>query len=255
MDNNHYGSNGGSEYGSGSSNYGNGEYGTGSYETSQYGNTEYGTSSYGTSEYGSATGANTGSGAGNTGYENSTHTGNSYDSNRAGDAGYVNSSYADNTYESNRNGNVSGQSGQSYYQDDITYTGGQNSNNQNTYGNSGQYGGQYSGQNQYNSQGQYGGQYQNQNQYGGGQSPQYYNQQSYYEEPVSVGQWLLIKLILCIPCVSLVMTLIWAFGSEQNKTKQNYFRAQLIFMGIIVVLYIFLVIAVLAGGISTRSGI
>ena len=48
------------------------------------------------------------------------------------------------------------------------------------------------------------------------------------EEPVSFGEWMLTTLIMCIPCVNIVMMFVWAFGSGTKKSKSNYFKAALV---------------------------
>ena len=60
-------------------------------------------------------------------------------------------------------------------------------------------------------------------------------------EPVmTVGEWALTILLTCIPCVNIIMLLIWAFGSSAPKTKSNWAKAQLIFVAIGIVLSIIL---------------
>lgn len=77
------------------------------------------------------------------------------------------------------------------------------------------------------------------------QSPyqqQPYQQQPYQvgdgdlEEPVSFSDWMVTMLILCIPCVNIVMMFVWAFGSNTKKSKSNYFKARLIWLLIYAVL-------------------
>jgi heme/copper-type cytochrome/quinol oxidase subunit 2 len=58
------------------------------------------------------------------------------------------------------------------------------------------------------------------------------------EEPMSVGDWLIIMLIMTIPCVSIVMMFIWAFSNSEKKSKSNYFKARLIWALIWIVLSI-----------------
>lgn len=48
------------------------------------------------------------------------------------------------------------------------------------------------------------------------------------EEPVSLGEWIVTFLLLCIPCVNIVMMFIWAFSSTEKKSKSNFFKAYLI---------------------------
>ena len=43
---------------------------------------------------------------------------------------------------------------------------------------------------------------------------------------VSVWFWLLAMLVLAIPCVNLVMIIIWAFVG-QNESRKNYFKAMI----------------------------
>lgn len=102
---------------------------------------------------------------------------------------------------------------------------------------------------------------QNQNNYGQNQGGQQYS--SYYdassqpqvqvpigqeqEEPVSVGEWLISMLLMCIPCVNIVLMFVWAFGSSTKKSKSNYFKASLICAGIGIVLTIIMMILMSAG--------
>lgn len=71
-----------------------------------------------------------------------------------------------------------------------------------------------------------------------------YHQQPYQsgdsdmEEPVTFADWMLSMLIMCIPCVNVVMMFVWAFGSNTKKSKSNYFKAALVWMAIAVVLSI-----------------
>lgn len=59
------------------------------------------------------------------------------------------------------------------------------------------------------------------------------------QEVMSVGSWLITLLILAIPCVNIVMYIIWAFGNG-NENRKNFCRAGLIFMLIAVVLSVLL---------------
>ena len=69
------------------------------------------------------------------------------------------------------------------------------------------------------------------------------------EEPMSVGDWLITMLIMCIPCVNLVMIFVWAFGSG-NKSRANYFKATLIWAAILLALYILLIVLFIALGVD-----
>lgn len=106
----------------------------------------------------------------------------------------------------------------------------------------------------------------NQNQNGTQGNPQY---SSYYEtpvqpqvqmpvgseleEPVSLGEWLIAMLLMCIPCVNIVLMFVWAFSSTEKKSKSNFFKASLIATGISIVLCIIMVILMSAGMIAAFS--
>ena len=111
-----------------------------------------------------------------------------------------------------------------------------------------QYGENYSGSQQYggndSSYQQYNGnnsdsnfsQYQYNN--NGYQNPYYVQPpQTDMEEPISVGEWILMHLIMMVPCVGLIMVFVWAFSNSEKKSKSNYFKAKLIMFGIIFALY------------------
>lgn len=79
------------------------------------------------------------------------------------------------------------------------------------------------------------------------QSP--YQQQPYQtgdsdlEEPVTFADWMVTTLIMCIPCVNIIMMFVWAFGSGTKKSKSNYFKAMLVWMVIGIVLSIVMMVA------------
>ncbi len=58
-----------------------------------------------------------------------------------------------------------------------------------------------------------------------------YNRQN-LEEPNTVGDWVLTIFLTCIPCVGLILLFVWAFGSDANKSKSNWAKAQLIWIAI-----------------------
>ena len=67
------------------------------------------------------------------------------------------------------------------------------------------------------------------------------------EEPVSMGEWMISMLLMCIPCVNIVLMFVWAFGSHVNKSKSNYFKAALVWTGISLALSVIMVIAMTLG--------
>ncbi len=64
-----------------------------------------------------------------------------------------------------------------------------------------------------------------------------YNQ-SGNETPVSVGDWIVTILLMCIPCVGLIMLFVWAFSGSTPASKANWAKAQLIWMLIFIVISI-----------------
>lgn len=70
------------------------------------------------------------------------------------------------------------------------------------------------------------------------------------EEPVSKGEWALCYFLMMIPCVGLIMMFVWAFSKTEKKSKSNFFKVQLIFMGVIFALYFVLILVVMCMGIA-----
>lgn len=54
--------------------------------------------------------------------------------------------------------------------------------------------------------------------------------------PVSVVDWVLTILVLCIPLVNLIMLFVWGFGSGTNPSKANFAKAALLWMLIGIIL-------------------
>ena len=79
------------------------------------------------------------------------------------------------------------------------------------------------------------------------------NGQNQIDQPqapvVSIKEWVLTNLILMIPLVNIVMTLVWAFGSNTNPNKANYFKAALILF----VIYLVLAVAVVIFGSAAAN--
>ena len=63
------------------------------------------------------------------------------------------------------------------------------------------------------------------------------NQQA---EVVSVQEWVIALVVMFIPIVNVVMMLVWAFGSNTNPSKANFFKAQLLVTAVLGVLWLFL---------------
>jgi O-antigen ligase len=65
-----------------------------------------------------------------------------------------------------------------------------------------------------------------------------YKNPAVYENtaPLSIGNYVVMMIVGGIPLVGLIMMLIWAFSGNTNRNKQNYARAVLIMMLVVVVL-------------------
>lgn len=63
-----------------------------------------------------------------------------------------------------------------------------------------------------------------------GYQPPVYQQTPAADGAVSVGDWMLSMLLVCIPIVGIVMLLVWAFGSSANLSKKNWARASLLWV-------------------------
>ncbi|MFN8275732.1 MAG: hypothetical protein U0X58_12735 [Flavobacteriaceae bacterium] len=75
-------------------------------------------------------------------------------------------------------------------------------------------------------------------------------------KPLSVKEWLITLLLMAIPIVGIVMLFIYAFGSNENPNRQNWAKAQLIMMAIVIGLVIFALIlfgSVLAAMMAARG--
>lgn len=88
------------------------------------------------------------------------------------------------------------------------------------------------------------------------QQPQYQGYPTYQyngdmEEPMSVKEWLIVDLLMMIPCVNIILVFVWAFSSSEKKSKSNYFKANLIFAGCILAFYLLLVIIGVGMGFAT----
>ena len=79
------------------------------------------------------------------------------------------------------------------------------------------------------------------------------NQIGHQQAPVvSVKEWLLTNLIMMIPLVNLIMMLVWAFSSNTNPNKANYFKAALILFAILMAIYLVLAV-VIFGSIAANQ--
>lgn len=68
------------------------------------------------------------------------------------------------------------------------------------------------------------------------------------EEPVKMGEWmLLLCLATFIPCVGLILAIVWAFSKTEKKSKVNFCKAYLVVC--LIKLALFLVLMFIYGGV------
>ena len=73
-------------------------------------------------------------------------------------------------------------------------------------------------------------------------------------KPVTVGNWMLTILLMCIPIVNLILLFVWAFGSNTPESKANWAKASLIWMLIFIVFYVLLFLIIGMGAGILTSG-
>lgn len=60
--------------------------------------------------------------------------------------------------------------------------------------------------------------------------------------PLSVGQYIVMFILMAIPLVNLIMLFVWGFSSSENTNRKNFARASLILMAIAIGLWIIVAI-------------
>ncbi len=85
-------------------------------------------------------------------------------------------------------------------------------------------------------------------------APQQSNSNAYHmqdlETPVTMGDWIVSLILCCIPCVNIIMLFVWAFSKTEPKSKSNWAKAQLIFVGVVLVLYIVFIVIIAGSSFS-----
>ncbi len=57
-------------------------------------------------------------------------------------------------------------------------------------------------------------------------------------EPLSVGQYIGMFLLLCVPLLNIILLFVWSLGGSVNRNKKNFARAALIMGAIMLVFWI-----------------
>jgi len=58
------------------------------------------------------------------------------------------------------------------------------------------------------------------------------------QDTLSVGDWMIILLLITIPVLNLIMLFVWALSSDTNVTKSNFAKAALIWFVVIIILWL-----------------
>ncbi len=66
------------------------------------------------------------------------------------------------------------------------------------------------------------------------------------QDTLTVGDWMIILLLISIPVINIIMLFVWALSSDTNETKSNFAKAVLMWFVVIIILWI-LLFASLAG--------
>jgi uncharacterized protein involved in cysteine biosynthesis len=80
----------------------------------------------------------------------------------------------------------------------------------------------------------------------GYQENQHSDQMDPNKRVMTMGEWFVTLLVTLIPCVNLIMMLVWAFGNG-NENRKNFCRANLIIEVLKAVLGMIFYVTVVAG--------
>ena len=57
------------------------------------------------------------------------------------------------------------------------------------------------------------------------------------QKQMSVGDWIVTYLLMCIPIIGIIMLFVWAFGGDTQPSKKTWAQATLIWAVVITVLW------------------
>ena len=66
------------------------------------------------------------------------------------------------------------------------------------------------------------------------------------QDTLTVGDCMIILLLISIPVINIIMLFVWALSSDTNETKSNFAKAVLMWFVVIIIIWI-LLFASLAG--------
>jgi len=59
-------------------------------------------------------------------------------------------------------------------------------------------------------------------------------------ETVSLKEWIVSYLLLCIPIAGIIFAFYWAFSGQEKISKQTWAQCVLVFFGFFIVVYVLL---------------
>lgn len=74
---------------------------------------------------------------------------------------------------------------------------------------------------------------------------------SHESQTVSLGDWIITLLILFIPLINIIMLFVWGFSAGTPPSKQNFCRAQLIWM---LIGFVLVILFLIMGGMAALLG-
>jgi hypothetical protein len=58
------------------------------------------------------------------------------------------------------------------------------------------------------------------------------------QDTLTVGDWMIVLLLISIPIVNIIMLFVWALSSDTNETKSNFAKATLMWFVVIIILWV-----------------
>lgn len=68
------------------------------------------------------------------------------------------------------------------------------------------------------------------------------------DEPVSIGSWIGVWFLTCIPIVGFIMLIVWACGGTRKTSLKNWARAQFVIVLIFILIWLIIALIMYASG-------
>ena len=73
-------------------------------------------------------------------------------------------------------------------------------------------------------------------------------QQAAAYQPLTIGDWVVTRIILALPLVGLIMLLVWALSSDTHPSKKTYCQSTHVFAGCVIAVLLF--VGIICGGFA-----